>query len=450
MKKLSLFLALISVFLCSVTAQENTKIVSSDTIQNDGKNWFLGAGVQGDVYANDNLRRDTKVWTKPSLGGNLFVGKWLSHKVGLRLLGEGGSLHPFFYQKETISMGWMEKEKYLAGRVDLMLNLTNFFRHYSPDRFYNLVLYLGPGYGSTFSSKNRPDGASGSSSFLGGAGLLNTFRLSNHVALFANVGLNVQKANFDGYGNTKASILGKGNVGEYAGFLSSENKLDGIASGSIGLIYNFGHAKKKEIVAPPVVVQQEQPKQYSLAVSSNNTGCGTVSGGGTFNAGTRVTAAATPKSGCRFVNWTENGTPVSTSPNYSFALNSNRKLVANYESIPAPPPVVEPVKKAALDPVFFRLDKSIIDPEQEINVQKAADFLKANPNAKLNVVGYADVETANPKYNMALSERRTKAVANELVKKYGINAKRLKLDWKGDTVQPFAINEKNRVVLFSE
>jgi outer membrane protein OmpA-like peptidoglycan-associated protein len=51
---------------------------------------------------------------------------------------------------------------------------------------------------------------------------------------------------------------------------------------------------------------------------------------------------------------------------------------------------------------------------------------------------------------MALSQRRTKAVAGELVKKYGINGNRLILDWKGDTVQPFAINEKNRVVMFTE
>jgi len=450
MKKLNLLLAFSLVFLFSVTAQENSKvIVSSDTIQqNDGKNWFLGAGVQGNVYANDNLRRDTKVWEKPSLGGDVFLGKWFSHKVGARLFVEGGSLHPFFYQQEKISMGWMEHEKYLIGRVDLMLNVTNFFRHFSPDRFYNLVLYLGPGYGDTFNARNRPDHVSGSSSFLGGAGLLNTFRLSNHVALFANLGLNVQKANFDGYGNEKATVFGKGNVGEYVGVLSSENKLDGIASGAIGLIYNFGHAKKKEIVAPPVVVPEEKPVQYTLALRSSDTGCGTVSGAGTYSAGTSVTATARALTGCRFVNWTENGTPVSTSPNYTFALNKNRNLVANYEAIPQPK-VVEPVK-TELEPVFFRIDKSIIDPEQEIKVQRAAEFLKANPGSKLHVVGYADVETAYPKYNMALSQRRSKAVANQLVKKYGIDSKRLILDWKGDTVQPFAINEKNRVVMFSE
>jgi len=449
MKKFNLLLVFSFAFLFSVMAQENSRVVSSDTNQeeNNGKNWFLGAGAQGNVYVNDNTRRDAKVWQKPSLDGNVFLGKWFSHKVGARLLVEGGSLHPFF-NKKGVSMGWMEHEKYLAGRVDLMLNLTNLFRSYSFDRFYNLIPYLGIGGGYDFNAKNRPDNVSSFSSLLGGVGLLNTFRLSHNWAAYINLGLNIADANFDGWKSKDSPTITGANPQQYLGFLSSPNKLDGIASASVGLIYNFGKAAKKEIITPPVVVQQEQPTQYTLALRSNDTNCGTVSGAGTFNAGTNVTAVATPRSGCRFVNWTENGTSVSTSPNYSFALNKDRNLVANYEAIPTPPP--PPPAKTVLEPVFFRIDKSIIDPEQEIKVQKAAEFLKSNPGKKLNVVGYADVQTAYPKYNMALSQRRAKAVANRLVTKYGIESKRLILDWKGDTVQPFAINEKNRVVMFVE
>jgi len=448
MKKFSLLLAFSLAFLLSVTAQNNSRVVESTdtTTLNNGKNWFIGAGVQGNVWVNDNTKRDSKVWTKPSLAGNLFVGKWLSHKVGLRLFGEGGTLHPFFYRgsfTKGTSMGWMEDEKYVIGRVDLMLNIVNLFRHYSPNRFYNLVAYVGPGYGDTFNDKRSPDGVKSRGSFIGGAGLLNTFRLSNHVDLYVNVGGNITKADFDGWA---AGYRNK--IPDTGLSLNDDSKLNGIASGAIGLIYNFGHSKKKEIVTPPVVVQEEKPVQYTLALSSSDTRCGSVSGAGTYNAGTSVTAIARALTGCRFVNWTENGTPVSSSPNYTFALNKDRNLVANYEKIPEPK-VVEPVK-TELEPVFFRIDKSIIDKEQEIKVQKAAEFLKANPGSKLHVVGYADVETAYPKYNMALSQRRTKAVANQLVKKYGISSDRLILDWKGDTVQPFAINEKNRVVMFSE
>ena len=36
-----------------------------------------------------------------------------------------------------------------------------------------------------------------------------------------------------------------------------------------------------------------------------------------------------------------------------------------------------------------------------------------------------------------------------LVKKYGISRDRIKIDWKGDTVQPYAENVWNRIVLMS-
>ncbi|MDR2232868.1 MAG: InlB B-repeat-containing protein [Tannerella sp.] len=55
---------------------------------------------------------------------------------------------------------------------------------------------------------------------------------------------------------------------------------------------------------------------------------------GTFNAGTQQTVTATPNSGYTFKNWTENGTQVSTNASYTFTLNSDRTLVANFEAIP--------------------------------------------------------------------------------------------------------------------
>jgi translation elongation factor P/translation initiation factor 5A len=75
------------------------------------------------------------------------------------------------------------------------------------------------------------------------------------------------------------------------------------------------------------------PTQYTIALSSSPSNGGTTSGSGTFNAGTTQTVVATPNSGFRFVNWTENGSVVSTNASYSFTLNGNRSLVANFEPI---------------------------------------------------------------------------------------------------------------------
>ncbi|MGD1019973.1 MAG: hypothetical protein ABSA12_11725 [Verrucomicrobiia bacterium] len=69
---------------------------------------------------------------------------------------------------------------------------------------------------------------------------------------------------------------------------------------------------------------------YSVATSSSPAAGGTTSGGGTVNCGSNVTVCATPNSCYGFVNWTQNGTVVSTSACYSFTATSNETLVANF------------------------------------------------------------------------------------------------------------------------
>ena len=48
---------------------------------------------------------------------------------------------------------------------------------------------------------------------------------------------------------------------------------------------------------------------------------------------------------------------------------------------------------------------------------------------------------------MSLSERRAKAVFNSLTKQHKIDASRIKVDFKGDTIQPFAKEVENRVAI---
>lgn len=100
------------------------------------------------------------------------------------------------------------------------------------------------------------------------------------------------------------------------------------------------------------------------------------------------------------------------------------------------------------DPVFFRIDKSIIDASEWNKIEKAANYLRNNPMANVIVTGYADRQTAYPAYNMRLSERRAKIVSKALIDKYGVNPMRISINWEGDRTQPFEINEWNRVVIF--
>lgn len=72
------------------------------------------------------------------------------------------------------------------------------------------------------------------------------------------------------------------------------------------------------------------PMEFSVTISSNPSNGGTTSGSGNYYYGNSATVTAAPNTGYTFSNWTENGTIVSTNLSYTFAVSSNRNLVANF------------------------------------------------------------------------------------------------------------------------
>jgi uncharacterized repeat protein (TIGR02543 family) len=73
-----------------------------------------------------------------------------------------------------------------------------------------------------------------------------------------------------------------------------------------------------------------QLNNYVINISANPSNGGTVSGGGAFHYGDNCTVTATSNYGFNFINWTENGNPVSNQPSYTFTITSDRNLVANF------------------------------------------------------------------------------------------------------------------------
>ena len=69
---------------------------------------------------------------------------------------------------------------------------------------------------------------------------------------------------------------------------------------------------------------------YNVTVTANPSDGGTVTGGGTYTGGESCTVHATAATGYTFTNWTEDGTQVSTQADYTFTVNANRNLVANF------------------------------------------------------------------------------------------------------------------------
>ncbi|MBO7481616.1 MAG: C10 family peptidase, partial [Bacteroidales bacterium] len=70
---------------------------------------------------------------------------------------------------------------------------------------------------------------------------------------------------------------------------------------------------------------------YTVTANANPVAGGSITGAGSYTYGQTVTLNATANTGYTFINWTENGTEVSTNTQYSFAATADRTLVANFQ-----------------------------------------------------------------------------------------------------------------------
>lgn len=133
----------------------------------------------------------------------------------------------------------------------------------------------------------------------------------------------------------------------------------------------------------------------------------------------------------------------------------------NKREIPAPAPqVVERVVEKYVDKpapavekhgeirrnVYYKIAKTNVDAEQKRKVWDIADFLNENKDAKVIVTGYADAGTGNARINARLARERAEKVTG-MLKGCGIDESRITTESKGDTVQPFSENDRNRVVI---
>lgn len=130
-----------------------------------------------------------------------------------------------------------------------------------------------------------------------------------------------------------------------------------------------------------------------------------------------------------------------------------RYIYVDADTLPIPeePKIIEKVHYNEMleTMVTFYIDKTFVTDAQRRNVHSVAKFMEKHPNIAIVVIGYADVQTAYPKYNMMLSKKRAKAVYDMLINDFGVDANRLRMTYMGDKEQPSKIvNEWNRAVRF--
>lgn len=93
-----------------------------------------------------------------------------------------------------------------------------------------------------------------------------------------------------------------------------------IVSGACGVQYSEAAVLKIQLPAD----------FFEVRVSASPSNAGSVNGGAVYAAGETCTVTASPNTGWEFVSWTENGTVVSQDASYSFLVQTDRNLVANF------------------------------------------------------------------------------------------------------------------------
>jgi len=91
---------------------------------------------------------------------------------------------------------------------------------------------------------------------------------------------------------------------------------------------------------------------------------------------------------------------------------------------------IEKEGKATLYGILFDVGKSTIKPESADALKQITDYLNANPDVKIIIVGHTDM-TGNFAGNMSLSKERAESIKNYLVTNAKIASERLQSDGVG-------------------
>ena len=99
--------------------------------------------------------------------------------------------------------------------------------------------------------------------------------------------------------------------------------------------------------------------------------------------------------------------------------------------------------------IFYpKVNQNWVQKSEVHKVKEVADYMKEHPDCTVEITGYADKGSGgHGATNDRLSKARAERVKQMLIRNYKIAASRIKTDYKGSSVQPFAQNEKNRVAI---
>lgn len=396
MKVKYLLLSLMGAMALSASAQttapENQLPARKTAFDRSGGHWFitLQGGVSAQFVAGNEAQDIVKrLHVMPTLS----IGKWHNPYFATRLQLMAGPT-PTYYKNAAGDI--VTNNTAMAGAFfDFMFDVVNYYSKYNAKRIFHLVPFAGVGYNfkyynefkdfSSFFSMSEPY----RHSVAANVGAQMAFRLGKRVdfvleaqAIYNN--LNIVKKDFD-YADASATYMPAGVNAAYNGLL-------GVVTA--GLNFNLGKVEWETIT----------PMDMDLINDLN----------GQINS----------------------------------LRAENAELAKRPVSCPECPEVVAPETKVVAGlsekAITFKFDSDKLTPNQEIVLYEIAKFVKEN-NQPITVIGFADV-TGNANYNLALSERRAKAVANILTTQYDVPSDMINVEWQGETEQ-FDTRAWNRVVI---
>lgn len=211
-------------------------------------NWFITVEGGASFYLADKAVH-RKIGDRFMPAASLYAGKKITpvfgirggvNWLGLKGLATGPDYIGVLKNEPMVGSYYKTKFNEMGLVFDFMVNLTNWWCGYNPNRVYNATVYVGAGGYFTFTkhyagTKDEGWKHADDDVFTLRAGLINSFRLNKHFDL----SLDLRFSGFDGFQNC-------GGTGW--------NRAQGSIQGYLGLTYKFN---KTDWVAPVVPVYPE-------------------------------------------------------------------------------------------------------------------------------------------------------------------------------------------------
>jgi len=380
-----------------------TTIMDKDSIFVSGlfQNWELSIAAGPHMYLGENdwkVRKKAEMIAFPAI--DIYLTKWVSPTFGFGIGSTTGRFKglyqsnpsrwennfvaanyqtgKLYYDKNSEPWGyqWIAEQRswftslYALAHVDMI----NLFGGYNPNRVYGLDLYAGGGLMLGFNPGEVIPGVSFN------AGLINRFRISDHISLTLGVRGAMIGDDFDGERFTQEPDQ------EHR---AANFKMDGNIGVTAGINISLGGSRKWR-------TGQRTTRLIPKTVRDTVT--------------IREPAVAPVPVGVVAVENQTDTLLVKQFPEVWFHVN-------------------------------FDVNKWEIKSRELVNLQAVADLIKSTPEIRYLICGYADKQTATPEHNQMLSEKRSQAVYDVLVEQFGINPAQLVRDAKGGVDYMF-YNEK--------